>query len=278
MTVLVRRFVNSGVLLIWGVVMAYFYFSGRIDSYLAPGFHLPVLICALVLVAMAVAMLVVPADSDCGDAQCCGAISAEPIRLRTVLAWTMLCVPLLVAVRVSPSQFGATTLLNRGLITDASALPASAGNSFVEPPLPGETAGAQPVTSAMDSSTYLVKNAKGQIKTEPIDLLFAAQEVGLRPDFENKEIEVVGQFLPAKVHNAKGSRFLLSKLYITCCANDGRGMVVTVQAPGRETFPEMTWLKVTGIATFPLEDGKRIPVIVADSIQPTEPPAEPVNY
>lgn len=278
MTVLVRRLANSGLLLLWGVVLAYFIFSGRINAYLAPGFHLPVLICAVVLVAIATALLFVPADSDCGDPQCCGAISAEPIRFRTVLAWAMLCVPLLVAVRFSPSEFGASTLLNRGVITDASALPASAANTFIEPPLPGETAGAQPVSSAMDSSTYLVKNERGQIKTEPIDLLFAAQEVGIRPDFENKEIEVVGQFLPAKAHNAKGDRFSLSKLYITCCANDGRAIAVTVQAPNREKFPEMAWLKVTGIATFPLEDGKRIPVIVADSIQPTDPPAEPVNY
>jgi len=196
-----------------------------------------------------------------------------------VLAWLLLIVPLLVATRFSPSQFGASTLHNRGVITDASALPFAQGGTYVEPPLPGETAnGAQPVSSAMDSSTYLVKNEKGQIKTEAIDLLFAAQEEGLRPDFENKEIEITGQFLPAKAHNPRGDRFALSKLYITCCANDGRAIAVTVQAPNAGKFPDMTWLKVTGRATFPVEDGRRIPLIVAETVEPTDAPPDPVSY
>ncbi|HEY5792671.1 MAG TPA: DUF1980 domain-containing protein, partial [Chthoniobacterales bacterium] len=203
MTILFRRFATSGILLVWGVALTFFSVSGRVRDYLHPNFFLPLLICGIALVLLAVGMLVVSAEADCGDPQCCGAITNERIRFRTILAWGLLVIPLLVAVKGSPNQFGASAVWNRGLVVDASALPAAAPSQpYADPPLPG-TEAAQPSGAAMDSSTYLVKNERGQIKVEAIDLLFAAQEEGLRPDFENKEVEIIGQFLPAKTNNAR---------------------------------------------------------------------------
>lgn len=279
MTILIRRFATSGILIIWGIVLTYFYFSDRVSAYLHPNFHIPVLICGFALIFMAVAMMLVSTDAECGDPQCCGAITASPIRWSNALAWILLVIPLLVAVKYSPSEFGASTVLNRGLIVDASSLPAAAASiGPIEPPLPGEEATAPATNSILDSSTYLVKNAQGQIKVESIDLLFAAQEESLRVDFEDKEIEIIGQYLPAKTNNPKGDRFNLIRVYITCCAADGRPISVNVQTNKPPKFKDMTWLRVTGKATFPVEGGNRLPLIIADSVEVCDAPSEAATY
>ena len=279
MIVLTRRLATSGILLLWGVVLTYFYFSGRVQSYLHPNFHLAMVICGLVLILMAVAMLAVSAEDDCGDPHCAGALNCRPISWKNGVAWFILVVPLLVAVKVSPSQFGATTVLNRGLIQDAAGLPFASPlvGPAVEPALPGEE-DSLALSPAMDSSTYLVKNAKGQIKVEAIDLLFAAEEEGLRVDFENKEVEIIGQFLPAQSNNPNGDRFNLVRMYMTCCAADARPISVTVQMAQPPKVKDMTWLRIEGKATFPLEGGRRFPLIVADSAEECDAPPDAVTY
>lgn len=280
MTILIRRFATSGILVIWGIVMTYFYFSDRVSAYLHPNFHIPVLVCGFALSIMAVAMMLVSADAECGDPQCCGAITTSPIRWSNAFAWILLVIPLLVAVKYSPSEFGASAVLNRGLVVDASSLPSAAFALAgpIEPPLPGEEAMAPAGSSILDSSTYLVKNAQGQIKVESIDLLFAAQEESLRADFEDKEIEIIGQFLPAKTNNPKGDRFNLIRVYITCCAADGRPISVNVQTTKPPKFSDMIWLRVTGKATFPVEGGNRMPLIIADSVEVCDAPPETATF
>jgi uncharacterized membrane protein YcgQ (UPF0703/DUF1980 family) len=111
-----------------------------------------------------------------------------------------------------------------------------------------------------------------------MDLLYAANEPGIRQDFENQEIEVIGQFFPARKNNPTGDRFSLVRMFVMCCAADARPVAITVRAPQPETFPDMSWVKVIGKATFPTEGGTTVPVIVADSVVPAEAPPETFVY
>jgi hypothetical protein len=40
----------------------------------------------------------------------------------------------------------------------------------------------------------------------------------------------------------------------------------------------MTWVRIVGKATFPLEDGKRIGLLQATSVQQTKPPEEAMLF
>jgi len=42
--------------------------------------------------------------------------------------------------------------------------------------------------------------------------------------------------------------------------------------------PEMTWVKVTGKATFPIERGRRVSVVKAEKVEKTDPPEEAMLY
>lgn len=267
MNAIVARFLSSGILLVWGVVLVSFQITGRLDSYLHPAFHVFTTVSGVVLVLLACALLLTRPS---------GLGSSQPPRLAAAIASAfVLTVPMLAAVVISPSEFGAAIVRNRGLIEDISSLP-----SYIppmEPALPTED-GSIGAETPIDAAAYLSRNEKGQIRAETVDLLYAAAEPAIRQDFEDKEIEIIGQFVPARTGNSSGDRFNLIRMFVMCCAADARPVAVLVQTKPGTSFPEMTWLRVTGKATFPLEGGRRVALVIADDIEEIGAPDETFIY
>jgi uncharacterized repeat protein (TIGR03943 family) len=262
--------------MVWGVVLLYFQFSGRIASYLHPAFHIYAAISGVILVLLSIALLLTfpdqiqaeACDQDCSD-------HPKPSLVGGIASLLVLTIPVLAATKISQSEFGLSTVLNRGLVGDIADLPGY--EPFYEPGLP-QLDGSLAEGTMMDPSLYLQKNDAGQIVAETVDLLYAAADDDMRADFENKEVELIGQFLTTLTANPTGDRFQLVRLFVMCCAADARPVTIPVQATPGTTFPEMTWIRVTGKATFPLEGGRRTPLILADSIVETEPPRETFVY
>ncbi len=282
MTLSFQRCTWAGILTIWGVLLTYFYVSGRVSSYLHPSFHPWMILSGIVLILMAVGVLFLPEVETPlhGD----GGMPAQPpgkgIIGQLGLA-AVLVVPLIVAAGVSPSQFSASTVTNRGLIEDISKLPGYQPQPYTEPALPtadGSTPAASTATAEVPAGDYMPKTAAGLIKAQTVDLMYAAQEPTMRSDFENKEVEMVGQFMPARTNNAAGNRFSLVSMFVMCCAADARPVAVNIQTKTPTTMPEMGWVKVTGKATFPIEGGRSVPVVIAESVQPCDPPDESFIY
>lgn len=267
-----QRFGRAGILMIWGSVFCYFYFSGRITSYLHPNFQLLVAGAGGVLVLLAMLVLFVPSESDEVLAVAgCEPMGPLPFSMR-LLSGVLLVIPLLVAVRSSPSEFGATMVMNRGYISSVSQLPMVV--NLPDEPLPGMAAG-DGSGSVMD---YLTRNEKGQIMTEAIDLLYAAEEPSMRKDFEGREVELVGQYMPAKDNNPNGNRFKLVRMFMMCCAADAQPLAVLIQPDAMEKFSPMTWVKVTGRSVFPTEGGARIAIVENAHVEQTDPPADLFVY
>ena len=55
-------------------------------------------------------------------------------------------------------------------------------------------------------------------------------------------------------------------------------MATLVEAATLPKLPEMTWIKVTGTATFPIENGRRIAVLKSNKVEATKPPDESMLY
>lgn len=259
--------------------MGIMYFTGRIDSYLAPSFRVYVAIAAAVLVLLAVVMLLMPGSVRSEDLSGCANSLARSVPGH-VFAAVVLVVPLLVAFSYSPSEFGVTTILNRGFADVSGSLPGRA-MTVPEPLLPGEEASDFPGaafadTAASDVSEYLARNAEGQIIAELIDLLYAAQEPTMLPDFKDKEVELVGQFMPE--HGMPGAQGKLVRMMVSCCAADARPIAVDVKTGDGSGAPEMSWVKVTGTARFPVIGGKRVPVVEGATLEKTDPPEELFLY
>jgi uncharacterized repeat protein (TIGR03943 family) len=265
MNAILSRFAASGILMVWGIVLTYFYLSGRIASYLHPAFHIYTVVSGGVLLALSLALLLtMPGES-----------SEHGLSRVGIFPLLLLTAPLLAATKISPSNFGATAVLNRGMVHNIADLPG------FSPPMDAglpNADGSVAEGTMMDPSLYLKKNADGYIMAEAVDLLYAAGEPTMREDFENKEVEVNGQFLPALTGNPNGDRFNLTRLFVMCCAADARPVAISVQSTPATDLPKMTWVKVRGKATFPVEGGRHMPVVVADSVTETDAPEESFLY
>ena len=265
MNAILSRFAASGILMVWGIVLTYFYLSGRIASYLHPAFHIYTVVSGGVLLILSLALLLsMPGES-----------SNHSLSRVGIFPLLLLTVPLLAATKISPSNFGATAVLNRGMVHNIADLPG------FSPPMDAglpNADGSVAEGTMMDPSLYLKKNADGYIMAEAVDLLYAAGEPTMREDFENKQVEIKGQFLPALTGNPNGDRFNLTRLFVMCCAADARPVAISVQSNPATDLPKMTWVKVRGKATFPVEGGRHMPVVVADSVTETDAPEESFLY
>jgi uncharacterized membrane protein YcgQ (UPF0703/DUF1980 family) len=84
--------------------------------------------------------------------------------------------------------------------------------------------------------------------------------------------------MPDASNNASGKRFKAVRMFMTCCAADARPVAVLAESAQLPTLPEMTWIKVTGTATFPIENGRRIAVLKAERVEKCSPPEETMLY
>ena len=106
----------------------------------------------------------------------------------------------------------------------------------------------------------------------------AAQDNALRKDFEGKPVELIGQLMPDATNNASGKRLKAVRMFMTCCAADARPVAVLAESETKPGLPEMSWIKITGTATFPVENGRRIAVLKADKVEKCNPPEETMLY
>jgi uncharacterized repeat protein (TIGR03943 family) len=292
MNKLFSRWLPCATLAAWSAIMLYFFFSGRLTSFLIPTFRPYVLIAGLILGVMAAIFIVVPADAQCCTTPECG----HPLsRLASgkALTFLILLLPISVAAWFSPDAFGRTTIENRGIVMDASNLgPApsrEAASKPIESPLPTkDTASTPPAPSPTTPSPttpaepapgdYLQHTASGEIVAEVLDLLYAAQDSALRKDFEGKSVQLIGQLMPDKTSNSSGKRFKAVRMFMTCCAADARPVATLVECEKLPELPEMTWVKIVGTSTFPMENGRRTAVLKAANVEKTNPPEESMLY
>lgn len=280
-------------------------FSGRVETFLATPFRPPMLIAGIVLLILAIIFILFPADNACCQASECG----HPLSRFSAGKWLtflVLVLPVSVSARYSPGGFSRTTMENRGIATDISGvgalankareksdaitkqaaqagptaadplalpLPQSDPNSPAPAPAPATTPGAEP---SLDS--YVQRTPEGYLEAEVLDLLYAAQDNTLRKVFEGKTVQLVGQLMPDPADGEKAHRFKAVRMFMTCCAADARPVATSVEAAQLPKVPEMTWIKITGKATFPIENGRRAALLQADKVEKTEPPPESMLY
>ncbi|MES2570377.1 MAG: TIGR03943 family protein [Verrucomicrobiota bacterium] len=290
MSKLFARWLPCATLATWSAILLYFYFSGRINSLLTPAFRPYVLVAGIVLALMAAVFILTPADASCCSAADCGH-SLVRLPIGKLFTFAVLLLPITVSATFSPDSFGKKLIENRGIDTDGSTLQPRKTTSFTPPELPlptkEDTASLQPPPSAesdagtdsKNASDYLQRTPEGFIMVEVLDLLYAAQDTELRKDFENKKVELVGQLMPDKTVNATGpKRFKAVRMFMTCCAADARPVATLVETDQLPDLPEMTWVKVIGTSTFPLENGRRVAVLKSERIEKASPPDETMLY
>jgi uncharacterized repeat protein (TIGR03943 family) len=280
-----KRILTLVTLLLWGGTLFYFWWSGRIASYLHPQFHPYVLVAGAGLLVLAVLWWWASRESDAGCHDCGGHHDhgdgpRSRLSAGAALAFLVLLLPLSAAAFISPSQFGEAMVMNRGIVTDISQLPSAgmSGGNWDDAPAWDEKIDAVDATwdqNQDEGVEYFTRGPDGSIQVETLDLLFAAQEPGLRGEFENQRVSIVGQYVPPRGGSEGG--FDLVRMFVVCCAADARplGIKVTGQPV---SVPRMGWVRITGIARFEDNGGVLEPTLELEKIEEVEPPRESFLY
>ena len=146
-------------------------------------------------------------------------------------------------------------------------------------PLAAATTNSSTTTGESAIPEYLQKTPEGFVIVEVLDMLYAVQDSQLRKDFEGRTVQLIAQMMPQKAApGGAENRFKAVRMFMTCCAADARPVSTLVETSPLPELPEMTWVRIVGKATFPVENGKRAAVIQATSVQQTKPPEESMLF
>ncbi len=271
----------------WSALVLYFCFGSRhrIDAYLHPTLRPLTLAAAIVMLLLAACFVVFPINVDaCAQNE----LTAKSFRRKPagrILTFLVLLVPICASAFVSKDARSAgsvAVLLNSSPLTLVPPVRPKNMSPYVEAPLPSkDPQGAQTVSQPAppeNDSDEIPRSPDGNMIVQVVDVLYAAQDSTLRPDFKGQTIEMIGQLMPDTTDNPNGNRFKLVRMFIVCCAADARPVAVLVESPTKPTGAEMSWIKVVGTVDFPVEGGRTIAVVKATKVEPTNPPEETMLY
>jgi uncharacterized repeat protein (TIGR03943 family) len=283
---LVTRWLPAGTLLLWSAVLLATHFSGKAAGMLHPMFRLGVPVAGVVLALIAAVIVFFPRkEGCCSDLECSHTLSRSTVG--RILSLLVLALPISVAAVISPESFSAKLVANRGTVTDASSLgkgPKSGVEESAASPSDATAEAPPPATTTSDALNetplpdYLKKTADGNVEIEVLDMLYAAQDQMLRKDFENRKIELIAQFMPDSSESKHPNRFKAVRMFMTCCASDARPVATFVEMDPIPALPEMTWVRIVGQATFPMENGKRQALIKGFKVEKTKPPEDTMLF
>lgn len=261
MSAAIQRSLLSLVMFSWGVMLLYFFASGRLMKYLAPDFRAWVLIGGLGLCVIGLFNLLTSKhDEDCGhehgpedehdhDAPnplVAIAIMIVPVALS--LSWT------------KDGEFSLEVLQRKGLQD-------SPGDAlFLASSLP-------PLTKEIIEKQHPA-NSDGYREFRLMELFFATADSEMRNLIDGMPVVVEGRLVPDG--DSPPTQQRLYRLFITCCAADSRAIPIVVRFDENEVpqVEENAWMKISGTITYPDEGRGPEPVLMVDIAESSEAPME----
>lgn len=241
-----QRILFSLIVLVWAVVMLYFYVSGRIDKYLAPGFRDFTLYGGLGLAVMGLFVGLTAGDeASCGHDHSEGdPHDHEASEMHPLTSMAFMLLPLLFAVCNTKDGFSVEALSRKALF-DAPL----DSKTFITGDLP-------PLTLEEIQRTHR-KNEQGFYEFNLMELFFAVGDPELQKLIDGMSVETEGRLVMERENNESGKRRRLYRLFITCCAADARAVPIILDFGDQEIpqLEENAWVKVSGKLTFPIERG-----------------------
>ena len=152
-----------------------------------------------------------------------------------------------------------------GLLVPARPLSASAiesrGIGLSAPVRPGNTVQAQRVQNGPKSILDWLRDFS---RTEDL------------AKFNGQQTDVIG--FVYKDPRSKANEFWVSRFAISCCVADATALGLLVQTSDAQTLKADSWVRVTGKLQLGEFAGEKMPMVVAEKIEPAQQPNQPYLY
>jgi len=133
---------------------------------------------------------------------------------------------------------------------------------------------------ALNTDQITIKGDSNQLKlpsrtstehvTSLLNLLADAEK------FDGKRVTAEGMVYRSV--KSGDNTFMLFRFAVVCCAADAMPLSVTVKHTANEALINDAWVRVDGIFTIETSNGKQVPSIAADIVQPIPPPPPEKRY
>lgn len=166
----------------------------------------------------------------------------------------LLALPVVLGLLVEPRPLGASALQNReiNIGTDVSLASASAPDG---------------------SELSIVANAG---ERNILDWLYLFQRSTDPASFDGEEAHIIG--FVYRDDRFADAQFMVSRFTVSCCVADAAPIGLIVEWPDSAILTADSWVEVTGTIQARTFNGIEMPVLIADSVTPTETPSQPYLY
>ncbi|MEZ4590458.1 MAG: TIGR03943 family protein [Chloroflexota bacterium] len=166
----------------------------------------------------------------------------------------LLAIPVVLGLLVEPRPLGASALQNReiNIGSDVSLVSANAPEG---------------------SELSVIANAG---ERNILDWLYLFQRSGNPTDFDGEEAHVIG--FVYQDDRFAATQFMVSRFTVSCCVADAAPIGLIVEWPDTAVLTPDSWVEVSGTIQARTFNGVQMPVLVAESVAPTETPSQPYLY
>ena len=223
--------------------------NGTLSFYIHPRFNVLTLLTAVCLTALGVGFAVQQWRQAAHDPE-------HPIHSHDV-SWAglfLLALPVVLGLLVEPRPLGASALQNREI---------NIGND-----------GSLVSTSAPESSELSIIANAGERNI--LDWLYLFQRSAEPGTFDGEEAHVIG--FVYRDGRFADSQFMVSRFTVSCCVADAAPIGLIVQWADTAVLPPDSWVEVSGTLQARSFNGVEMPVLIANSVSPTETPKQPYLY
>lgn len=198
------------------------------------------------------------------------------------LTWRMvgfILLPILLGGLVPPQPLGTAALSNRNInAKPQTALRLFTASSRSSPSSSRTNAARQRAFALHRTRTLPTRDVREVTEQHSPTLLDWVLDFGENPDpaaFNGQQADLTG-FVYRRAGLPPDTWFL-SRFIITCCVADAMAVGLVVRAPDVAVVDDM-WVQVRGHFVVEIIDNEQAPVLVADSVLPIDPPAQPYLY
>ncbi len=282
-------------LLAWAGAFAYFYFSGRVASYLAPEFRIYTLLSAVGLAFLAAINFWKIRSSECGCSHDHHDHEhdhdhREQTFAERAFAVTILIVSLMGTTALSNSQFSKDYVLKWGRIESEMKRLQLQKEGFTSKPqttASGETKGSTQgeVSSGEeftldDLKALIPQSDAGDFLLDLPQIFYSSGDLELMKVMEGIPVETTAQLIPTEEDDPSfDHRLMAFRLFIECCAADARPVSLPLDfADALPGYEEMGWYKVYGKLHFFGEDQGYLPSLQVERIEETIEPESALMF
>jgi uncharacterized repeat protein (TIGR03943 family) len=259
-----RRWIQSGILILLGLYLLETLLTGEITYYVNVRYEWLAVLAGVILLALGavnVAALLRERPDETGIDEHKPSIygqGATSTPSQTghehggVVSWPVLALvalPFALGVLVPARPLGATAISGSGISTSINPTGGSVNFNQVAVP-PGE------------------RNILDWVR---------AFSTSSPEEFANQPGDIIG-FVYRDIRFAEANQFMVTRFTVSCCVADAVAIGVIVEAESAKEYPSDSWLRVRGKFSVREFDGRRVPVLVAEAVEPATQPERPYLY